>query len=179
MFSLGEGDVIAVCMCVVGWRDTKKRKVLLKQDENRWYRMVSDGLWMETLEQKPVCLCDSRDVSAELKKGLLLRSSSLEDLMSQPIALGWLRAWQQLAMSTWESPGHAQIPFALPIGDCLEPGLPDGRRFASCWLFRTPLSASVVGSWGDAGKAGYNLHGSSFPSRCSSPTTSSVGSSTC
>lgn len=46
-------------MGVVAWRATTKRKVLLKQDESRWYRMVSDGLWVKKPEQKPGCLSEA------------------------------------------------------------------------------------------------------------------------
>lgn len=42
--------------------------------------------------------------------------------------------------SAREGPCNIQVP-SLPTGDHLQPGFPDGRNFASCWLFSTPLHA--------------------------------------
>lgn len=43
--SLGEGDSVAACNDVLGWRGTRKGDELLKQKEkSKWYREAGDSI---------------------------------------------------------------------------------------------------------------------------------------
>lgn len=56
-----------------------------------------------------------------------------------------------LAAAGGRCPGRtfrARVPSPLPAGDHPQPGLPDGRSFASCWLSRTSPPAAALGCWG-------------------------------